>query len=73
MAGIVSNTESILPAVIIGVVNVVACFVSVLLLDKVGRRKLYMIGISGMTPSLALLGTCFYFKTFLERACPSLQ
>jgi SP family galactose:H+ symporter-like MFS transporter len=70
MAGIVSNTASILPAIIIGTVNVIACFVSVILLDKVGRRKLYMIGIWGMIPSLALLGSCFYFKEALGASLP---
>jgi sugar porter (SP) family MFS transporter len=70
MAGIVSNTESIMPAVIIGAVNVLACLVSVFLLDRVGRRKLYMIGISGMMPSLAILGACFYFKDFLGSSLP---
>jgi sugar porter (SP) family MFS transporter len=70
MAGIVSNTGSILPAIIIGAVNVLACFLSILLLDKVGRRKLYMIGISGMIPSLALLGACFYFKEQLGASLP---
>jgi len=70
MAGIVSNTGSIVPAIIIGAVNVTACFVSILLLDKVGRRKLYMIGISGMIPSLALLGACFYFKEQLGASLP---
>lgn len=70
MAGIVSNTESILPAIIIGTVNVLACFLSVILLDKVGRRKLYMIGIWGMIPSLALLGICFHFKEALGASLP---
>jgi SP family galactose:H+ symporter-like MFS transporter len=70
MAGIVSNTASIVPAIIIGTVNVLACFVSVILLDKVGRRKLYMIGIWGMIPSLALLGVCFHFKEALGASLP---
>jgi MFS transporter, SP family, galactose:H+ symporter len=70
MAGIVSNTASIVPAIIIGTVNVLACFVSVMLLDKVGRRKLYMIGICGMIPSLMLLGACFYFKESLGASLP---
>lgn len=70
MAGIVSNTGSILPAIIIGAVNVLACFLSVLLLDRVGRRKLYMIGISGMIPSLVVLGACFYFKDQLGASLP---
>lgn len=70
MAGIVSNTASILPAIIIGGVNVLACFVSVLLLDKVGRRKLYMTGICGMIPSLIILGLCFHFKEYLGASLP---
>lgn len=70
MAGIVSNSASIVPAIIIGSVNVMACFVSVLLLDKVGRRKLYMTGICGMIPSLAVLGLCFHFKAYLGASLP---
>lgn len=70
MAGIVSNTASILPAIIIGGVNVLACLLSVFLLDRVGRRRLYMVGISGMIPSLALMGACFYFKEALGASLP---
>lgn len=70
MAGIVSNTDSILPAIIIGTVNVLACLLSVLLLDRVGRRKLYMVGIWGMIPSLTLLGACFYFREQLGASLP---
>jgi len=70
MAGIVSNTESIIPAIIIGTVNVLACFVSILLLDKIGRRRLYIIGIWGMIPSLVLLGACFHFKESLGSSLP---
>lgn len=62
MAGITSNSASIIPAIIIGTVNVLACVISVIFLDKVGRRKLYMIGIWGMIPSLALAGACFFFQ-----------
>lgn len=70
MAGIVSNTQSIIPAIIIGVMNVLACLLSVFLLDRTGRRKLYMIGIWGMIPSLALLGVCFHFKEALGASLP---
>jgi MFS transporter, SP family, galactose:H+ symporter len=72
MAGIVSNTASILPSIIIGAVNVLACLLSVVLLDRVGRRKLYMVGISGMIPSLALLGLCFHFSDKLGSSLPVL-
>ena len=70
MAGIVSNTASIIPAIIIGSVNVLACLFSVFMLDKVGRRKLYFAGIIGMIPSLALLGACFHFKEALGPNLP---
>lgn len=62
MAGITGNAASILPAIVIGIVNVIACGISVFFLDKAGRRKLYMIGIYGMIPSLALAGLCFFLK-----------
>lgn len=70
MAGIVSNSASIVPAIIIGGVNVLACLFSVFMLDKIGRRKLYMIGICGMIPSLLLLGACFHFKEALGSSLP---
>jgi len=70
MAGIVSNTASIIPAIIIGTVNVLACFLSILLLDRIGRRRLYIIGIWGMIPSLVLLGACFHFKEALGSSLP---
>jgi SP family galactose:H+ symporter-like MFS transporter len=70
MAGIISNTQSIIPAIIIGGVNVLSCLLSVFMLDRVGRRKLYMIGITGMIPSLALLGLCFYYKEALGASLP---
>ncbi len=70
ISGIVSNQGSILPAIIIGVVNVLSCLLSVFLLDRVGRRRLYIIGICGMIPSLALLGICFHFKEALGASLP---
>lgn len=70
MSGIVSNQGSIIPAIIIGVVNVLSCLLSVFLLDRVGRRRLYIIGICGMIPSLALLGICFHFKDALGASLP---
>lgn len=70
MAGIVSNTASIIPSIVIGVVNVLACVVAVFLLDKAGRRKMYMIGICGMIPSLILSGACFFFGEQLGSSLP---
>src|SRR6185437_7890118 len=70
MSGIVSNSGSILPAIIIGIVNVLCCLLSIFLLDRVGRRRLYIIGICGMIPSLALLGACYHFKEALGSSLP---
>ncbi|HUZ57320.1 MAG TPA: sugar porter family MFS transporter [Hanamia sp.] len=64
-AGIIGNSASIIPSIVIGVFNVLACVVSIFLLDKIGRRKLFMIGMIGMVPSLAITGICFIFKTEL--------
>jgi len=70
MAGIVSNTASIIPAIIIGAANVAACAFSVIMLDRWGRRKLFLIGISGMIPSLAVLGISFHFGEQLGEMLP---
>lgn len=70
MSGIISNTASIIPAIIIGGVNVLACLLSVFLLDRIGRRKLYKIGIWGMIPSLGILGLSFFFSDFLGDSLP---
>ncbi len=64
-AGVVGNSNSILPSIIIGIVNVLACVVSIFLLDRIGRRKLYMTGMIGMILSLAMTSICFLFKNEL--------
>lgn len=60
-AGISSNTASILATTIVGVVNVVFTIVSIILVDKVGRRPLLLWGIGGMVVGLAGLGAGFLF------------
>ncbi len=44
----------------IGVVNVVLTIVAVLLVDRVGRRPLLLVGTAGMTVMLAILGLGFF-------------
>ncbi|MCB9667348.1 MAG: sugar porter family MFS transporter [Myxococcales bacterium] len=62
MAGFIGNTESIVPAVIVGVVNVLFTVVSMLLIDRVGRRPIYFVGTLGMVVSLIALGGAFFFQ-----------
>ncbi|VAW28033.1 Arabinose-proton symporter [hydrothermal vent metagenome] len=52
-------------AVSVGVVNVVFTVLSLFLIDKIGRRKLYFIGLSGIIFSLLALGTVFAFHSSL--------
>jgi len=65
MAGFESNTFSILPAVIVGAVNVLFTVVSIALLDRVGRRPIFFVGLTGMTVALGALGLSFFFQETL--------
>ncbi len=42
-----------------GVVSILACLVSIMLIDKLGRRPLLLIGSAGMTLTLGTLAWCF--------------
>ena len=57
--GVNSSAGSILAAVGVGVINVAMTLVAIKLLDSSGRRKLLMVGVSGMVVSLFLLGLAF--------------
>lgn len=61
MAGFDGTISAIWAAVGVGVVNLLFTMVSVYFVDKLGRRKLYFIGLSGIACSLILLGSCFAF------------
>jgi SP family galactose:H+ symporter-like MFS transporter len=65
MAGIESNTLSILPSILLGAVNVIFTVVSILLLDRLGRRPLYFIGMTGMVVSLICVGLSFFLESSL--------
>ena len=65
MAGIESNTLSILPSLIIAVFVLVATVLSISMIDKVGRRRIYFIGLSGMIVSLIGTGLAFYLESSL--------
>ncbi|MCK9412935.1 MAG: sugar porter family MFS transporter [Prolixibacteraceae bacterium] len=65
MAGITSNTQSIIPTILIGIVGFLFTVLSIVLLDRYGRRKLYFFGVSGTVVSLIVIGLLFYFDTML--------
>ena len=60
-AGFASASVAILATAGVGIINVLMTVVALLLLDRVGRRPLLLIGMAGMVISLALLGTAFLF------------
>lgn len=58
------NSTSILATIGIGVVNVAMTVVAILIIDRVGRKPLLLVGISGMTISLLILGWAFLTSSF---------
>jgi len=59
LAGLQSASSAILATFGVGVVNVLLTIVALWLIDRAGRRRLLIIGISGMIASLVLLGFAF--------------
>jgi len=61
-AGFVGNEAAIWASVSVGVINVLFTVLSIYLVDKLGRRKLYFIGLSGIVISLICMGLVFIQK-----------
>jgi len=64
-AGFEGNQAAILASVSVGVVNVLFTILSLFLIDRIGRRKLFFIGTTGICFSLILIGLCFAFSGIL--------
>jgi SP family arabinose:H+ symporter-like MFS transporter len=54
--------SALLQTVIIGVTNTLFTFVAIKYIDKLGRRKLLLIGVTGMIICLFGVGTVFHFQ-----------
>jgi len=54
--------NALLQTSLIGLINGLFTFVAIFLIDKTGRRKLYLIGSMGMTVTLVLLSITYFFK-----------
>lgn len=65
IAGFAGKTAAITATISVGAVNVASTVLSMFLIDKIGRRKLYFIGLTGMMVSLAALGIFFFLKDSL--------
>src|SRR5262245_45774240 len=58
------SSSSLLQTIGIGFVNVMATFIAIGLVDKVGRRKFLLTGSILMGLSLVTVALCFHFKYF---------
>jgi sugar porter (SP) family MFS transporter len=63
-----TKSSSVTQTVFVGITNVVFTIVAVLLLDRVGRRKLLLTGTVCLTLSLVLLGIYFTSPTLQQQA-----
>ena len=59
-----SEADSLKINILSGVVSICACLVSILLVDRIGRRPLLLIGSLGMTFTLGTLSWCFAQASF---------
>ena len=58
------NASSLLQTIGIGLVNVAATFIAIILVDKVGRKKFLLAGSLLMALSLCGVALCFYYRYF---------
>lgn len=58
------GTSPLLQTIVLGVVNVLATFGAIAMVDKLGRKKLLLAGCVLMCVSLVAIGLCFQFKYF---------
>jgi MFS transporter, SP family, galactose:H+ symporter len=65
ISGFGSNQASIGVTIYVGIVNVLFTIVSISLIDRVGRKVLYNLGLGGMIISLVALGVVFAYQAFL--------
>ena len=61
-AGFTAASVAILASLAVGITNVLLTIVAITLIDRVGRRPLLLVSLSGMTLSLGVLGLAFYMS-----------
>ena len=65
-----SSGDSLFYQVLVGLVNMLTTILALLIIDKVGRKKLVYYGVSGMVVSLLLIG--FYFMKGASMGLPNI-
>ena len=64
-----SGGDSLFYQVLVGLVNTLTTVLALVIIDKVGRKKLVYYGVSGMVVSLILIGLYFLFGDSLGVSC----
>lgn len=57
----ISTTNAVYTSIVIGVVSVIACWVGLKVVDRIGRKRLLMIGLAGNIISLFILAVAYSF------------
>lgn len=60
LAGITTNKNAIFATLLVAITNVLATIIALVLVDRVGRKPLLYVGVSGMAASLFLLAYSFH-------------
>jgi SP family galactose:H+ symporter-like MFS transporter len=66
-AGFQSSAAAIFATIIVGLVNVSFTIIAIFLLDRLGRRKLLLLGLAGMSGMLIMLGIVFFLPSLLNQ------
>ena len=61
-----SESDALLINILSGTLSILACLVTVMVIDKLGRKPLLLIGSAGMTVTLAAMAACFASGTFAD-------
>jgi SP family sugar:H+ symporter-like MFS transporter len=61
-----SENQSLQINIVSGVVSIAACFITIAVIDKIGRKPLLLIGSAGMAVTLALMTYCFSQATLVD-------
>ncbi|MDR2888181.1 MAG: sugar porter family MFS transporter [Bacteroidales bacterium] len=65
MSGFADAQAAVWASVSVGIVNVVFTILSLFMIDKLGRRKLYFTGVTGLVIALTAMGICFALQATL--------
>lgn len=61
-----SEADALKINILSGVVSILACLLSITLIDRIGRRPLLLIGSAGMAATLTTLAWCFAQASFVD-------